>query len=213
VTNTKRTQSDGIVIDGANVKVRGNQVLSTQVFPIVLTFPRAGIRALFGEPILIEGNQVLGYWFPGIQAQGTGKTVRKNQVSVNFTSGIQAEGDSVVSGNIITATAIGIKLLDGAKAVGNAIYGIPNGIGIYVDTDSGDRPFSGVIERNNLIGDGCGVYNEDVPVLNATNNYWGAASGPGPAPAAQVCHGDEGLTTTVTPFATTPFTVKAPIKP
>lgn len=58
----------------------------------------------------------------------------------------------------------------------------------------------------------CGVYNFGVPILNATNNYWGTASGPGPNPADEVCNSEPG-TTTVTPSATTPFIVKAPIKP
>jgi len=42
----------------------------------------------------------------------------------------------------------------------------------------------------------------------ATNNYWGAASGPGPDPADNVCAG----TVAVTPFATTPFNVANPLQ-
>lgn len=212
ITNTKRNLAEGIVIDGTNVKVRGNQVLVTHVYPLALPSPGGGISALSGGPILIEGNQVLGYWNPGIRAQGTGKTVRKNQVSVNFAAGIEAEGDSVVIGNIITAASQGIWLIEGARAVGNAIYGGPNTTGVYVSTYEGTFPFTGVIERNNITGMACGVYNSGVPSLSAINNYWGAVSGPGPAPAAAVCNVSGGTTVT-TPFATAPFIVKAPIKP
>lgn len=136
--------------------------------------------------------------------------MRKNQVSVSTTYGIYDQGDSLVVGNVVTATAVGISLEDGAKAVGNAVSG--NIYGIAAQGAEG-LPFSGSIERNNIASSlYCGVDNEGVPVLNATNNYWGAASGPGPVPADQVCN-EEGTTTTVTPFATVPFLVKAPIKP
>jgi hypothetical protein len=50
--------------------------------------------------------------------------------------------------------------------------------------------------------------NEDEPGLVARNNYWGAATGPGPAPADHVCASPAD----VTPFATKPFAVK-PLKP
>jgi hypothetical protein len=41
--------------------------------------------------------------------------------------------------------------------------------------------------------------------VTATNNYWGAASGPGPDPADQACDA-AGSTTITTPFATSDFT-------
>jgi hypothetical protein len=44
----------------------------------------------------------------------------------------------------------------------------------------------------------------------ATNNSWGSAFGPGPDPSDTVC--TNGSPVTTTPFATTPFSVKAPIK-
>ncbi|MBI3247278.1 MAG: right-handed parallel beta-helix repeat-containing protein [Deltaproteobacteria bacterium] len=213
VTNTKRHLADGIVIDGTNIKVRGNQVLATLVYPYTVQqpFPRGGISALSGGPILIEGNQVIGQWEYGILAQGTGKTVRKNQVSVSTTYGIYAQGDNVVVGNVVTATGVGIVLQDGAKAVGNAVSGNIYGIAAFGSEGS---LFSGAIERNNIASSlYCGVDNTGVPSLNATNNYWGAATGPGPDPADQVCNEDEGTTTVTTPFATVPFLVKAPIKP
>jgi hypothetical protein len=134
--------------------------------------------------------------------------VRRNQVSSLGFYAIYAR-DSIVLGNIVTADARGIGLEGVATAVGNSVSS--NGAGIHV---SNSAPFSGLIERNNLVGNGdgnCGLYNDGHSGLNAANNYWGAASGPGPDPADDVCN-NEG-TTTVTPFATKPFVVSAPIKP
>jgi hypothetical protein len=51
----------------------------------------------------------------------------------------------------------------------------------------------------------------------AASDYWGAATGPGPKPADDAGPGSgcdqNGATTTVTPFASNPFSVNARIKP
>jgi len=73
--------------------------------------------------------------------------------------------------------------------------------------------------KNNLYGNGdfdlyvkgCGTSNNGVVGVNATNNYWGAPSGPGAGTADTVCNYDGGVTR-FTPFATKPFTVKV-VKP
>jgi hypothetical protein len=206
VTDPQPALGAGIAIDSANVKVRGNQVVS------MLPGHATGIYALGGGPIRIEGNQVVGYWDFGIWTEGTGKTVRKNQVSVRGGGGtvnIWAGGDSAITGNIVTGVAgiftDGIWAQEGSKVTGNAAYGTHTGVRIM-------WPFSGVITQNNLVGASCGLVNLGQPGVDATRNYWGAASGPGPAPASSVCN-NSGGTTTVTPFATAPFTVKAPVKP
>jgi hypothetical protein len=209
VTNTRRDLSDGLVTDGANLRIRGNQVVVTRR-PDVPNGPNAAIHALFGGPVMIEGNQVLGGWSVGIRASGTGKTVRRNQVAV-VGSGIEAEGDSLVSGNVVTVGNAGMELKDGARAIGNAVYGGLLSIGFFLTADE-TRSYSGVIQRNNIVGHTCGVSNHAVPALDATNNYWGAATGPGPRPASNVC-GSGGASTITTGFATRPFAVSAPIRP
>jgi len=57
----------------------------------------------------------------------------------------------------------------------------------------------------------CGLENNGVIGLTATNNYWGVAAGPGAPPADNVCNFSGGTTTT-SPSATKPFLVK-PLKP
>ena len=67
---------------------------------------------------------------------------------------------------------------------------------------------------NNIVSNGaCGIGNNPgVSFLMATNNYWGAASGPGPNPADTVCNAP-GKSTQLTPYSTRPFVVSAPIDP
>jgi hypothetical protein len=67
-----------------------------------------------------------------------------------------------------------------------------------------------VIAKNDVVANwGCGLENSGVSGVLAANNYWGAATGPGPG---SVCDINGGSTVT-TPFASKPFRVKARIKP
>jgi hypothetical protein len=205
VTNTARLGGGaGIVIDSTNVKVRGNQLVVTP--PPIGGFPGAGIATVDAtQTILIEGNQVIG-WFSGIEVHGAGKTVSKNQVSLSGEQGISATGASVVVGNVVTASDRGIHLMGAASAVGNAVYGNREGIVVA-------GPFSGSIEKNNVFGNkDCGLAVISGASALAAHNYWGAPTGPGSDPADDVCT-LPGSTFTVTPFATHPFSVNAPIKP
>ena len=196
---------DGIVIDSANVKVRGNQVVYTsEIFGNSLGF---GIITVNDAPIRIEGNEVTG-WVSGISARGAA-TVSKNQVVRNGL-GIEATGGSVV-GNVAINNTYGIAVSGSTQVTGNA--GNANVLaGIYVRATSA---FTGNVTKNNFFANddsrNCGLINGGVVGLRASNNYWGAASGPGAPPANSVCH-PFGGTTTTSPFATTPFAVK-PLKP
>ena len=75
-----------------------------------------------------------------------------------------------------------------------------------------DETRDNVLHRNNIFGNGsgdlnCGVRNESGFVVDATRNYWGAPTGPGPDPADEA-HGAceaAGSQTNTTPFATEPF--------
>jgi len=202
VTGTKVRNGHGIVLDAGDVwTVRGHQVIYTANSSGDST--GKGIFTVNNAAVRIEGNQVTG-WHIGIEGRGAA-TVSKNQVWRNA-EGIVATGGSVV-GNVATDNGNAIFVYGSAKVTSNAIYA-NSGVGIFVLS-----PFSGVITKNNMFGNGspvenCGLWNHDIAGLVATNNYWGAATGPGPAPADRECN----VATDVTPFATKPFTVK-PLKP
>jgi nitrous oxidase accessory protein NosD len=172
----------------------------------------SGIHTIAGaKSVLTEGNQVIG-WTRGIRAEADPTKVEKNEIA-RCARGIEAGGTSIVSGDVLNDNDSGMYLAGHVTVTGNALLG--NNMGIFLT----GAAFAGTIQKNNFIGDrGCGVQNFSGAVgLPATNNYWGATTGPGAAPADHSGPGsgcDFGAgTTTVTPFATKPFNVKAPIKP
>jgi hypothetical protein len=204
VTQTKAVSIDGVQSVAMNAVIAGNQVIGNS------SFGGVGIHALAGSGLksaLIEANQVVE-WDTGIRAEADATTVRKNQVSRCF-NGIDAHGASMVTANVMADNFnAGVNVHDQAKVTGNAFLG-----GLFGVSFPSDANFAGVVERNNFTGNhACGVFNHTGAAIVALNNYWGAATGPGPAPADQVGGGSCG-TTTAAPFATKPFNVKAPIKP
>lgn len=197
---------DGLVVDAKDVKVQGNQFIADSAAAV----PGFGIAALDSTPgpVLIQGNQVLLWGNAGIFSRGAGKTVRKNQLALNLT-GIDAGGTAGVTGNVVSDNEEGIGLSESASATGNAVYG-SSASGIFALGPSG------TVTKNNVFGNddatNCGVANNGTPTLDATDNYWGAPTGPGPDPADQSCAVGGGTNAT-SPFAAKPFHVKAPIKP
>ena len=208
VTQTNSAPSiDAIVVDADTVKIRGNQVLG------ILSNTGTGIRTVDApEHVLIEGNEVIGFG-TGIKALGGNKTVRKNHVLLNG-RGIEVTGAaSAITGNVLAGNGFGVVPSDGVTVGSNGIYGsFASGISVA-------PPFTGTIQKNDIVSSSlafgppyCGLDNSGVTGVLATNNYWGAPTGPGPRPADDVCN-QSGGTTTVTPVATKRFKVKAPLKP
>ena len=209
VTNPKKAGGTGIAIDSIDVKVHGNQVIGDATIGVV---PGTGIVAVTSNPgpILIEANQVM-LWLTGIDAEGSGKTVNKNQLSLNVT-GAALSANSRATGNMIVASKVtGLDVTEAVTATGNGLYG--NGVGLFAH-----GPFTGTIEHNAFVGSSfeggnCGVANNGIPNLDVTENYWGAATGPGPDPADTTCGANAASTFVTVPFLRTPFPVVAPIRP
>ena len=202
----------GFTINSNDVSVRGNQVIGN--------FQGRGIginTACSSGAGRIEDNQVMG-WSIGIQPLCGTKTVSRNAVSFNqygilaftnspvtdnvalgnSTSGIHMTGGSA-SGNIAAGNSDGFSSSFVGLVAGNAAIGNLTGIDAFND--------SGPATGNNIIGNQCGLKKQGPASFNGTNNYWGAASGPGADPADNVCLGTVG----VTPFATAPFNIANPL--
>jgi hypothetical protein len=202
----------GINVNANEVSVRGNLVVG------FFNGRGAGISTFCttggGH---IEDNQVMG-WSIGIQPLCGTKNVSRNAVSFNgygilaYTNapvtdnillgnsgtGIHIAGNRA-SGNFAAGNATGLASNLGGTLSGNAVLG--NLIGIDADSDALS------VSGNNIIGNQCGLRKEGFPTEDARNNFWGAASGPGPDPADGVCYG---LSVT-SPFATTPFNIANPL--
>ena len=211
VTNTANTDSSGIAPQGTNLKIRGNQIVNWGN-------GRTGIDAeALPYVILIEANQVLG-WDTGIHTRAASQTANKNQVSLSSTVGVFAEGGTI-AGNVVAGNNAGIRLASAADATGNAVHGN------FVFGVAALSGFTGVIQKNNIFGNGgvgtvvgCpagfrnwGLVNAGNAALPADHNFWGAATGPGALPADNVC--DLNGATTTTPFATSRFSINPGFEP
>jgi hypothetical protein len=196
----------GIATSADQVSILGNRVVvERSQGTITFSGISAGNFPVNDNTVLIEGNHVMG-WEQGIGAAGVNITVKQNSVQFNDV-GI-AVGPGTAKGNVVTDNLVGIQTYDTSALVkGNAVLG--NGTGILA-------PANSTIQDNNIFGNGCGL---DVAgsfpaptLVTATNNYWGAATGPGPAPANGVC-GAEANVAVVVPFATQPFTLTITVTP
>jgi hypothetical protein len=119
--------------------------------------------------------------------------------------GVRLIHNAAIGNSYATATGIGFDLPAGAAEFsGNVSVG--NGIGVRV---FGDVP---ILRNNAFVGSisNCGISYGGVSKLVATDNWWGAPTGPGPDPADGVCNTNGGVTIT-TPFLTTDPSV--PLEP
>lgn len=202
----------GITVNSNEVLVRGNQVVGT--------FQGRGIgiaTACSSGGGHIEDNQVMG-WSIGIEPLCGTKTVSRNAVSFNG-YGILADTNGPVTDNIALGNSGNGLLVTGGSASGNFAAGNNTGLStIYGGILSGNTAIGnlvgvvdynpgGSIHGNNLIGNQCGMQELQLVTEDAMGNYWGAATGPGPAPADDVCLGS----VNTSKFAATPFNIANPL--
>jgi hypothetical protein len=223
VTAPQSTLASGIVIESgtSGVQVGGNTLEGLSGRGIeesagtgsVVRFNRVlavGSEAFFvlGDNGLYEGNLATGsptgFFLTGSVA---GTVLKKNVITSNGTGVILNTGDTVT----LTQNAI----------VGNYVTG--------VEPAPPAASLSLTLSENNIFGNGeqgdpmgavnCGIYFgffDMGATVSATNNYWGAATGPGPNPAdlagTGLCDVDIGMpkgnSVTTDPPATKPFTIK-----
>lgn len=140
---------------------------------------------------------------------GTGWVLTGNLASATVTGFSLAAGPPyTVTGNVAIGNETGIRLTGGSGHVvtGNEVLGNKED-GIIIEIGA-----SAVVHKNNLFGNmtNCGLTNI-TSTVDAANNFWGAATGPGPNPADNTC-GTGGVTVTA-PFATKAFFIKLPVLP
>ena len=163
-----------------------------------------------------------------------GATVQSNLAQGNAGEGfdLTLSNDNTLIGNVAASNNVGFEITSGTgnvftknASVGNRSHGfnIQSSGGDSVLTDNASIGNTGTglrstaspitIEGNNFFGNddadaNCGVETDTGTAVVATNNYWGAATGPGPDPADDACAISGSITSA--PFAASAF--KIPIK-
>jgi len=194
-----QARREGLLLQANNVTVVGNVAIGSGT-------NGNDAFSIDGSGHAISHNVALGNARAGFGVHGSGHVVSDNVASGNrFGFDLTFSGQfthNVASSNGDTGgIAVNARGLDIHR---NAING-NEGRGIMVF--SSDMPLT----ENNIFGNGtnednCGIINNTGTVLMAPNNFWGAATGPGPDPADAVCGGHPDLTL-VDPVATKPFNI------
>jgi hypothetical protein len=166
----------GFGVTGGNPLIKDNRVVCTT---------NAGVAMLLVFPtagMVIDRNAIEGC-NTGITGGGPGLTVQRNLV-IDCSLGFGLSEFALFTRNgAVSNRGIGLALNPGGS------------IGTIVkNTFAGNDPFGN-----------CGLFNDTGTAVTATDNFWGAVTGPGPDPADQACNG-AGSSTVTTPFATTDYT-------
>ena len=159
-----------------------------------------GISHFSGGAMTVRNNTITGYnagivaWvsgdhigpdnsvsagFIGINSHGVGNVVDDNYVGSTTSADIalQASSNALVTDNDLTgaslAVGIDVSAVTGSTITGNTISG--HTIGVQV----GGLSSGNVIHDNSIVGNTQGIVNSAAAPVDATENWWGAASGPG----------------------------------
>jgi parallel beta-helix repeat protein len=204
--NQAANNSFGFVLGAAGVRLVGNLALSNVNDGLNVLAP--------GSAAQIIGNAFIGNGSQGARVQSTagGVLVRGNVASGNGGSGFAIGTDAVtITGNVATGNGGSGFFVNGTAitvtkntAYANAADGVAIGFAGADVTVTGNN-----LAGNDLVGaTGCGVSKFLDNVVDATGNFWGAPTGPGPAPADKACDDSMANTFTTTPFSTKEIKVK-----
>jgi len=217
--------AEGVLVHGSTsaVTVAGNLARGVQNGFIVLGSGHRFIGnvasgnggtgfAMGGSGHLASGNLATSNSVDGFVVNDGVHVITGNMTSANGRNGFFLSGENQLTGNIASANgSFGLEVLWGQHVLsGNAIHGNQS-VGILLG--DGTSRIS-AISQNNIFGNdpvsNCGLWNLSWPsTISATKNFWGAASGPGAAPADDVCNTGAGSSTTTAPPATKEFKGKA----
>jgi parallel beta-helix repeat protein len=203
-TLTGAPRNSGLVTAATRVTVAGNR-----------SSGNAGGFSIFGSENTIQRNVAVANNGHGFEMFGQSHIFRENAAIGNNGEGFLVFGGQshTMENNVSTANGVGFHVFSGSvslksnSAVGNADVGILLG-----------QAATARIGGNNIFANGlvpvqsqqtnCGLVNSSGNSIVATNNFWGAATGPGVDPADEVC--DISGSTAFLPFAQKPFSVEGP---
>ncbi len=202
-----------------------------------------GLGCCFGASnITVAGNIATANGGAGFGISGSGNLLHDNFASENFAAGfgIFGSGNEVSNNTASSNGSEGFVMVGTGHVIhDNVASGNSNGFGIQgtniqiLQNSTLGNKFSGIyvlsgasaaITENNIYGNNnvpagsltnCGIENSSGNEIIATNNFWGASSGPGPDPADNAgpdsgCDIGPGSNTIVVPFAPKEFQIKSP---
>jgi hypothetical protein len=200
------TKVNGFTLLGCTVLVdAGAGTASVSGNRLIASAPLSGIEVFSGVGVTIANNHCIG-WAVGIDVAGTIDARLVGNVLAGNRVGIEAGGAGTqLLANVVVGNAIAGLILEGTindagepllvernAVIGNATSANPLARGaIEIAFD----PEQVAINGNNIFGnaapaENCGILDlsgDDAVVLDATGNFWGAATGPGPNPADIPC--------------------------
>lgn len=204
VGNVANNNGDiGFIFDAINgpIRARDNLASGASIAGFLISS--------FGGRVILTNNTAAGNDV-GFEITGSARhVVENNTASHNNLDGFAMAGDGYIvrdntasSNNLIGFHVNGQgHIFHRNTAVGN------QGAGFYFNVGAANNTFN----TNNIFGNlgdssNCGLINNSGNPVHATNNFWGAASGPGLDPADNASSGcDISGDTIVEPFATKPF--------
>jgi parallel beta-helix repeat protein len=166
----------GLFISGPGLETSGNVVISNRLTGNGL--PGVAMHQHTPNPLQnLNDNLIVGNYIAG--------NAGDSDIPTEVPTGISLLGTAPVSGTVITLNEFARESID--IAINNA--------GGTVD-----------VHLNNLNGSGTGIQNSGAGAVNATENWWGCAKGPG----APGCTSVSGSNVVSTPFLTKPVNTTSP---
>jgi parallel beta-helix repeat protein len=155
---------------------------ATTVSDNTLTENQIGVSFYDASPVVISGNEFnatsAGTGSPGFWGIFVSDAQTKAMT-------VDINGNTFTSDNIAGGTAVGAAAGFGPFAIdlgvnGNIISNWQYGVWLECNTTCGAGFSSLLVNNNSIVGNTNGVKNDMGTVVNAENNWWGHASGPGP---------------------------------
>ena len=227
----------GFTITGAQLGIHSQAGDVTISGNLVVNNPDAGLNVFaIGGPVHVSHNTVTGSEFAGLLIRGIEGTavVTSNTAVGNPGPGFFITETAVITDNVSSSNGIGFlingegmrfhrNVASGNEGAGflvadntdftqshffilNTITG-NGGAGFFFGPDAHPSRLRGNNIFGNLLGN-CGLHNESRSVIDARNNFWGSANGPGPDPADNAGSGPgcvPGGGVEALPFAMQPF--------